>query len=302
MAKKATKTPAHAPSESAKPADQRTPALVLFDALRVLASDARGDDVRSIAENRRLKSAAKLQLLNHAAWLASQRANARSAEGASFEECMGELAEADRLTREAFDPAAHAQAEPDPAKCERSPESFLSAAVGRSMRACANAKSALRDGGGSGLDARAIHKRLSRAEKSLAGLSIGLGMPTAILDNYASELENLAEWAADTRDDLLAVMELGKEASGSQSQGGGDTIGPGLTGNQTYVLEVMARFDPSRLLSAKDIVREMEAERRLSENTTLECVTRLIELDLAERPEGNRSGARLNGPGRRLAR
>jgi hypothetical protein len=63
----------------------------------------------------------------------------------------------------------------------------------------------------------------------------------------------------------------------------------------------MARFDASRLLSAKMIADEMDATIRLSEETVRQCVGKLIAADLAERPEGDRSGARLNSAGRRLA-
>jgi hypothetical protein len=76
---------------------------------------------------------------------------------------------------------------------------------------------------------------------------------------------------------------------------------PALTVNQTRVLQTMARFDPSRLLSSKTIADEMDATSRLSEETVRQCVGKLIGLRLAERPEGDRSGARLTIAGRRLA-
>lgn len=76
---------------------------------------------------------------------------------------------------------------------------------------------------------------------------------------------------------------------------------PAITQNQSRVLQTMARFDPSRLLSAAAITTEMDPAARLSEETVRQCVLRLIKSDLAERPDGDRSGARLTAAGRRLA-
>ena len=80
-----------------------------------------------------------------------------------------------------------------------------------------------------------------------------------------------------------------------------DVAPPGLSPNVTLVVETMARFDGSRLLSAKRIEEEMNLAHRLSERTIRKVVVRLIELELAERPDGKRSGARLTMKGRRLA-
>lgn len=80
-----------------------------------------------------------------------------------------------------------------------------------------------------------------------------------------------------------------------------ESAGPALTVNQSRVLQTMARFDASRLLSAKMIAEEMDARVRLSEETVRQSVRKLIESNLAERPEGDRSGARLNRAGRKLA-
>lgn len=63
----------------------------------------------------------------------------------------------------------------------------------------------------------------------------------------------------------------------------------------------MARFDASELRSSKSIANEMDATVRLSEETVRQCVGKLIESQLAERPEGDRSGARLTRAGRKLA-
>ena len=80
-----------------------------------------------------------------------------------------------------------------------------------------------------------------------------------------------------------------------------DEVSPALTENQSRVLQTMADFDGSLLLSAKAIAAAMKADVRLSEETVRQCVAKLVEVDLAERPDGPRSGARLNNKGRRLA-
>lgn len=80
-----------------------------------------------------------------------------------------------------------------------------------------------------------------------------------------------------------------------------ESAGPALTVNQSRVLQTMALFDASRLLSSKMIAEEMNAITRLSEETVRQSVGRLIESKLAERPEGDRSGARLTTVGRKLA-
>ncbi len=90
------------------------------------------------------------------------------------------------------------------------------------------------------------------------------------------------------------------------SSGGGrsdpdEIFAPALTKNQSRVLRTMAVFDSSRLVSADLIAAEMDAACRLSARTIGPIVRRLIELHLAERPEGDRSGARLTTAGRRLA-
>lgn len=100
-----------------------------------------------------------------------------------------------------------------------------------------------------------------------------------------------------------SVSELPMAAAEAPDAHGGevDSTRPALTTNQSRVLQTMARFDASRLLSAKMIADEMDATVRLSEETVRQCVGKLIASQLAERPEGDRSGARLNNAGRKLA-
>lgn len=80
-----------------------------------------------------------------------------------------------------------------------------------------------------------------------------------------------------------------------------ESAGPALTANQSRVLQTMAQFDPSQLVSADAIAAEMDAAGRLSARTIGPIVRKLIELRFAERPQGERSGARLTTAGRRLA-
>jgi hypothetical protein len=82
----------------------------------------------------------------------------------------------------------------------------------------------------------------------------------------------------------------------------GEPAPPALTSRETTVLRTLAVFDPSELASASRIEAAMEPAVRLSERSIGPAVKRLIELGLAERPQGERSGARLTIAGRRLAR
>ncbi|MCA9278200.1 MAG: hypothetical protein H6815_06025 [Phycisphaeraceae bacterium] len=91
-------------------------------------------------------------------------------------------------------------------------------------------------------------------------------------------------------------------SQGAQNES--DAVGssvPALTSNQSQVLRTMARFDASCLLFTKTIEEEMDQSIRLSERTIGPIVQKLIELHYAERPEGDRKGARLTIDGRKLA-
>jgi hypothetical protein len=76
---------------------------------------------------------------------------------------------------------------------------------------------------------------------------------------------------------------------------------PSLTNPQHITLRAMNSFDPSVLASAAKICEAIDPIQRLSPETVRQCVNRLIDLDLAERPNGPRKGARLTNTGRRLA-
>jgi hypothetical protein len=95
-------------------------------------------------------------------------------------------------------------------------------------------------------------------------------------------------------------------AGGTRTAGIGDGDAevevPPLTDNEVAVINTLSRFDPLQLASASKIEAEMDAPNRRSPRTIGKAVTRLIELGLAERPRGDRSGARLTTAGRRVAR
>lgn len=94
---------------------------------------------------------------------------------------------------------------------------------------------------------------------------------------------------------------VNKQAVNATQGEGEETQPPALTMSESLVLQTLALFNASQLRSAAAIAEEMDPENRLSEETVRQGVIRLIELDLAERPEGGRSGARLTPAGRILA-
>lgn len=100
------------------------------------------------------------------------------------------------------------------------------------------------------------------------------------------------------------VSETPAGGAGNEGFGDGDAEVkvPPLTENEVAVITTLARFDPVRLASVAMIESEMDAGSRRSPRKIGEAVNRLIELELAERPRGDRSGARLTTAGRRVAR
>lgn len=79
------------------------------------------------------------------------------------------------------------------------------------------------------------------------------------------------------------------------------TSAPALTKNERLVLVALARFDAAVLASIEDIHDAMDPAERLSLRAIGPAVNKLIANGLAERPEGDRQGARLTIKGRRLA-
>lgn len=78
----------------------------------------------------------------------------------------------------------------------------------------------------------------------------------------------------------------------------GATLPPAIDKAERKVLLVMARFDASQLLTIPDIVQADGG----GERTVGPALTSLIQKKLAERPEGDKDGARLTKQGRAMAR
>lgn len=116
-------------------------------------------------------------------------------------------------------------------------------------------------------------------------------------DDSLTELKHLVE-ATGRR---LGADPEPKEASQREVEDE-DELPPALTANQIIVMRTMARFDPSQLLSAARIEEAIDPSRRISVRTIGDVVRRLHELGYAERPEGDRRGARLTTRGRRILR
>lgn len=76
---------------------------------------------------------------------------------------------------------------------------------------------------------------------------------------------------------------------------------PALKKSDRLTLQALATFDPAFLSSAENVADAMDRAERRSDRTIRDAIRRLVELDLAERPEGKRQGARLTIRGRRLA-
>lgn len=110
-------------------------------------------------------------------------------------------------------------------------------------------------------------------------------------------------WADRQRMKARLAAEAG--ASEREHHGGPDEDDqppPALTANEASVLRTLAHFDPAELASAARVEAAMDRASRISDKTIRVAIRRLVELGLVERPEGDRSGARLTIAGRRLVR
>lgn len=133
-----------------------------------------------------------------------------------------------------------------------------------------------------------------------------LGVIQQALSGGTFSLEASANEAAHESLAALKSAHLSEPSAESPAApvhpiGPGEPAVPALTVNQSRVLQTMALFDSSRLLSTKMIAEEMDATVRLSEETVRQCVGALIGSGWAERPKGERSGARLTAAGRKHA-
>jgi len=126
-------------------------------------------------------------------------------------------------------------------------------------------------------------------------------------------LANSEELAAAFRDALLPEIvealqsqrhadDANAKAKTHDEPDADGELPPSLSENQITIMRTMAECDPARLLSASRIEEAISPERRISERTIGDVLRRLIELGYAERPEGERRGARLTIRGRRILR
>ena len=68
----------------------------------------------------------------------------------------------------------------------------------------------------------------------------------------------------------------------------------------SYQLKTLAKLDLWTLATSDDVANKMPVAERLSPRTIQPAIRRLVKLDLAERPEGDKHGTRLTLRGRRL--
>lgn len=128
----------------------------------------------------------------------------------------------------------------------------------------------------------------------LAGVNYAPPKPPAAR-NHRSEPQPRPDTAG-------ATSAATERARSMDSRDGEDEASePALTASQSRVLAAMAAFDGSRLLTTKAIEEAMDAGTQLSERTIGPTLRELIKYGLAERPQGERRGARLTLRGRRLA-
>ena len=111
------------------------------------------------------------------------------------------------------------------------------------------------------------------------------------LDGYAARLRESAEEWADKEEQVQKHTD--------DAQTGGESAGPAIAKGDEEVLRAMAGFDPSQLLSVERIREKLPFT--ITDEPVRRIVVKLIESKLAERPEGEKRGARLTSAGRALA-
>ena len=144
-----------------------------------------------------------------------------------------------------------------------------------------------------------IRVRLSEAELAVVDASASVDQRDALLGEQVDALDGLKRWAEETFQRLGVALTLPREDD--QAPPDEDEHAPPLTVSQAVVMKTMARFDGSRLLATNAVQDAMEGDESRSFETIRKAITRLIELRYADRPQGERSGARLTTIGRRRA-
>jgi len=162
------------------------------------------------------------------------------------------------------------------------------------------------------------HRPPVRGEGRLVELKSlpGSAAPMVLGSPLQVALSNSGELAAAFRE--LVVPALAAALKETTAAGGADSSpalppgsnadsetnespAPALSVNEIAVLRALASFNGSQLVSARQIEERMGAGERLSQRSIQPIVRRLIELGLAQRPSGDRSGTRLTLAGSRLA-
>ena len=117
---------------------------------------------------------------------------------------------------------------------------------------------------------------------------------------YLDELPMLAQFIANHMSDADSV-EPSTSDQPAESSLDSDESPISLDKKQKWVMAAMARSELSDLLSLDTICTAAASEGNVSERTAGTIVKKFISLKLAERPQGDKKGARLTTRGRRLA-
>ncbi len=112
-----------------------------------------------------------------------------------------------------------------------------------------------------------------------------------------------SEWVKRIEQDLLCLKKNESQPVLTEHGGAYENIlqPPALRRNDQLVINALASVNSSHLASVEEIHEAMDASKRLGVKTIGTVLRRLIKLDMVERPQGERNGARLTLKGRRLA-
>lgn len=127
------------------------------------------------------------------------------------------------------------------------------------------------------------------------------------LDSSNVQSLKKAEWCKYLEIDVrrvqnaMLVEQARMKFTNNDGEEGEDKQTPPLTESQRLTLLSLRTFDPSILASARMAYEAMPRAENKSERTIRSSISKLLELKLAERPEGRNQGVRLTLQGRRLA-
>lgn len=142
-------------------------------------------------------------------------------------------------------------------------------------------------------DCKAVAAQIAKHRLLHTASKAGDGILTA---DHAAQIEEATNFLRDkARGDGAPPHQQASQNSPE------DDTGLTLTANDKRVLLTMALFDAAELVGNERIVDAMPPKERLSAKTVGKCVAKLMRHELAERPDGIRSGARLTIRGRRRA-